>query len=119
MNLYETPRKGTSDPKGRGGNRRPRSKRTTNVMSYQGVDRGFILRFLNQGTKERCIEHLTEIKRASGGSKFRWSNDNGEYGKRGKITARNWFRGASLRELEIISYDIQHIIDEVINEEFV
>lgn len=45
--LYEPPRRGTSDPKGRGGNRALRSARTEQLMSYQGADRGFILRFLN------------------------------------------------------------------------
>lgn len=87
-------------------------------MSYQGVDRGFVLRFLNQGTKDRNIEHLVRIKRADGTSKSRWSNDNGMYGNRGAIAPRNWFRGASLREFQTVSGEMQTLIDKIINEEF-
>ncbi len=112
---YEPPR----HPSVRGGNRRPQSVRTRKVMSYQGIDRGFILRFLNQGTKNRNIEHLVQIKRADGTSKFRWGNDNGRYGNRGAIAARNWFQGASLAELQSVSHQMQTLIDDIINEEFV
>lgn len=106
-------------PSVRGGNRRPQSVRTRKVMSYQGIDRGFILRFLNQGTKDRNIEHLVQIRRADGTSKFRWGNDNGRYGNRGSIAARNWFKGASLAELQSVSHQMQTLIDDIINEEFV
>lgn len=37
----------------RGGNRMPRSRRTEDLLTYQGSDRGFILRFLNAGTSDR------------------------------------------------------------------
>ena len=113
---YEPPRTGTKDPYGRGGNRRPQSKRTKDVMSYEGPDRGFILRFLNQGTKERNIQHLVEIKRPSGGSKFKLSSDGGRYGKRGSITARNWFGPASLRELEDAAHSVESYINDIIEE---
>ena len=49
--LYEPPRK--LQPKQRGGNRRTRGDRTTELMSYFGKDRGFVLRFLNAGTRVR------------------------------------------------------------------
>lgn len=114
-NFYAPPRKGTSDPKGRGGNRRLRSVRTEQVMSYQGIDRGFILRFLNQGTKERNIQHFVETKRADGTSKFKWGSDGGKYGKRGKIAARNWFGNASLRELEIHASNLDAMIDDIVS----
>jgi len=106
-------------PSVRGGNRRPQSGRTRQIMSYQGIDRGFILRFLNQGTKDRNIGHQVEIKLAGGGSKFKWGNDNGRYGNRGAIKARNWFQGASLAELQSVSHQMQTLIDDIINEEFV
>lgn len=111
---YEPPR----HPSVRGGNRRPQSERTRKLMSYQGIDRGFILRFLNQGTKDRNIQHLKEIKRADGSSKFRWSNDNGRYGNRGAIAPRKWFQGASLAELQSVSHEMQALIDKIINDEF-
>jgi len=112
--FYAPPRKGTSDPRGRGGNRRPRSQRTIDVMSYQGVDRGFILRFLNQGTAKRNITHLTEVKRSSGSSKFRFTSDGGKYGNRGSIAARNWFGNASLRELERQASNLDAMIDNIL-----
>ena len=92
--LYEPPRKGL--PK-RGGNRMPRTKRTEQMMSYQGQDRGFVLRFLNQGTTTRTSYG----------------------GNRGAISARNWFGSASQRELNHAAEKLQAIIDRIINDEFV
>lgn len=101
-------------PSLRGGNRRAQSMRTRKVMSYEGPDRGFILRFLNQGTQNRNITHLVETKRADGTSKFKWSSDGGKYGNRGRITARNWFGNASLRELEKASLELDTTIDMIL-----
>ena len=91
--LYEPQRKGL--PK-RGGNRMKRSERTTQLMSYQGKDRGFILRFLNGGTTDRISYG----------------------GNRGSIPARHWFGGASQKQLEIAAKKLQDIIDRVINDKF-
>ena len=90
---YEPQRKGLPV---RGGNRRPRSKRTEELMSYEGKDRGFILRFLNQGTTDR-----TSLG-----------------GNRGSIKARNWFGPKSQAELQNAAANLQTIIDRVINDEF-
>ena len=95
MKLYEPPRKQREGQ--RGGNRMLRGKRTEQLMSYQGKDRGFILRFLNAGTDNRTSYG----------------------GNRGAISARNWFGGASQKELERVAEKIQELIDKVINEEFV
>ena len=104
----------TRHPSPRGGNRRPQSMRTRKVMSYEGADRGFILRFLNQGTTQRNITHLTEIKRADGTSKFRFTSNGGKYGYRGAIAARNWFGPRSLQELERAATNIDKMIDDII-----
>ena len=110
-NSYEPPR--TLRPGQRGGNRRPRSSRTNTVMHYAGEDRQFILRFVDSGTKQRAIERLTEIKRASGGSKFVWRQDASKYGNRGSIAARNIFKtGASPRLVRATEY-----LADLINEE--
>lgn len=93
--LYEPQR--TLDPSKRGGNRRPRGKRTEHLMSYQGKDRGFILRFLNAGTAERETR----------------------FGNRGAISARNWFGSASQQEMNMAADKLQVIIDRIINDEFV
>lgn len=107
---YEPPRK--LRPGQRGGNRRPRSKRTDNVMHYVGEDREFILRFVNSGTKQRAIERLMEFKRASGGSKFKWVQDASQYGNRGQIAPRNFFGSLGQPELERAAANLGRIIDE-------
>lgn len=117
MSLYEPQRKGTSDPKGRGGNRVTRTKRTEDIMSYQGKDRGFILRFLNQGTADRAIHQMGNRALRTGGVSILATKSLG--GNRGSISARNWFGGASQKELEKIADRIQEIIVKVIKEEFV
>jgi hypothetical protein len=114
MSLYEPPRKGL--PK-RGGNRVLRSKRTTDIMSYQGKDRGFILRFLNQGTGDRAIHTMGGNALRTGSVSIIKTKSLG--GNRGNISAKNWFGGASHKELEKVAQQIQEIIDKVINEEFV
>lgn len=78
--------------KGRGGNRLTRSKRTEEIMSYYGDDRGFILRFLNAGTQVRSSR----------------------YGNRGSIAARNWFPGASQKQMEVASQQLTELIEKEI-----
>lgn len=67
----------------RGGNRVPRSGRTSQVMRYAGPDRGFVVRFLNAGTGERTAG--TRGGRLSG--------------NRGSIAAGNFFRGIGDRAM--------------------
>lgn len=85
---YQPPR--TLQPHQRGGNRRLRGERTKQLMSYAGADRGFVLRFLNSGTKTRYAGYgrngRTERQREAFISRI-----NG-MGHRGYIAARNWFR---------------------------
>ena len=109
-NNYEPPR--ILRPGQRGGNRRPRSVRTNTVMHYSGEDRGFILRFVNSGTKQRAIERMMEFKKAGGGSKFKWVSDASQYGNRGSISARGFFRsGAEPRLQRAVEY-LADLIDE-------
>jgi len=112
MRLYEPPR--TLDPSKRGGNRRQRSQRTTDLMSYQGTDRGFILRFLNAGAQDRNIAF-----KANGSRKVdRW-NKHPNTGYRGAIAPRNWFGNASLMEMRSVAGEMQTLIDKIIKEEFI
>ena len=109
-NNYEPPR--TLRPGQRGGNRRPRSVRTNDVMHYAGEDRGFILRFVDSGTKQRAIERQMEFKLAGGGSRFKWVQDASQYGNRGSISARGFFRsGAEPRLRYAVAY-LADLIDE-------
>ena len=91
---YEPPRKGVS---GRGGNRRSRSERTRKVMGYEALDRGFILRWINDGmtkTRPRTINfEYNENRKVD-----KW-NKHPNTGNRGSIAARHFFRGAGERAL--------------------
>ena len=90
MRLYEPPR--TLKEGQRGGNRRRRTQRTTDLMSYEGKDRGFILRFLNAGTDTRRTR----------------------YGNRGAIAPRNWFGPASQHQLENAANNLDKMINDII-----
>lgn len=85
--LYEPPKK--LKPGQWGGNRRKRSERTRRVMSYGPLDRGFILRYLNNGTGIRTTV----------------------YGNRGSIKARNFFKGASKAAIMQAADNLSEIID--------
>lgn len=89
---YEPPR----HPSRRGGNRMSQSEATHRRMSYQGTDRGFILRFLNAGTNER----------------------ESSIGNRGSISTRPWFGPRSQQEMDAASAKLQQLIDDIINEKF-
>lgn len=101
MSLYAPPRKGTKDPFGRGGNRVPRSQRTEQVMSYQGADRAFILRFLNAGTDVRTA--------GSRGGRLS--------GNRGRIKARNFFSNSSHTAMQKAADELSKLIDELVRKE--
>ena len=110
---YEPPR--TLRPGQRGGNRRKRTSR--NLNKYEGVDRGFILRWLNNGmtkTNPRLVKFTQNDRR-----KVDRYNQHPNTGNRGAIAARNWFKDASLRELQKIAGEMEEIIDKIIKDEFV
>ena len=98
-------------PSHRGGNRMAQSGRTRKMMSYQGSERGFILRFLNQGTDVRYTggrNGRTESER------FRFIESHGGRGHRGSIAARNWFGPRSQAELENAAANLDKMIDEIV-----
>ena len=111
-NSYEPPRKLT--PGQRGGNRRKRSERTKQIMSYAPLDRGFILRFVNSGTKTRVIGFRNTIK----GNRARYdklvnrihSGEKSRTGNRGSIAARNWFMQSAESALGNAAANIAEII---------
>lgn len=85
----------------RGGNRVPRSSRTQQVMDYVGMDRAFILRFLNSGTSQRT----------AGSRSGRLS------GNRGSIAPRNFWSGSSRQAMEKGAEKLARLIDEMITKE--
>ena len=100
---YEPPRKGL--PK-RGGNRRPRSPRTARIMSYAALDRGFILRWLNEGANDRSIKFKSNENRKAD----KW-NKHPNTGNRGSIAARHWFKGAATSALRQATDNLANLID--------
>lgn len=68
---------------GASGSRRNRnvSARTIQIRSYTGMDRAFILRWLNEGTDVRTTEMPDVVGRGSGST----------YGRRGAIAPRSFF----------------------------
>lgn len=92
---YVRPRKERPEH-ARGGNRRNRSARTMQIDSYEGVDRGFILRFLNAGTVMRETR----------------------YGNRDSITARHWFGVSSLYQMDAAAEKVATEIEAMIQQEF-
>lgn len=90
---YQRPRKLDSNPHQVGGNRIQRNANTKRMDAYGGHDRGMILRWLNAGTKPR----------------------ESKYGVRGQIAPNNWFDGASVKELQIASQNLEEIIENELN----
>jgi hypothetical protein len=80
----------------RGGNRRKRSERTMQIDSYEGADRGFILRFQNAGTVERETR----------------------YGKRGSLRARHWFGISSAFQMDAAASRVAEEIEKLLQQEF-
>jgi hypothetical protein len=120
MGAYTSPR--TLEPGQRGGNRRSRSERTAVLQSYQGSDRGFILRFLNAGTQERSIQfhfdkHRPDVQRGSRGGDVKKYGTTTNTGARGHIEARNWFAKNSIVAMEGAAAVLEELIDELIEKE--
>lgn len=105
----------------RGGNRKLRSERTKNMEAYYGSDRGFILRFLNQGTDERYVDFMPDsgrehVHRGSQGGNLRKYGKTINTGRRGRIAARNWFGPRSQKEMQHASEVLTQYIDQLIKD---
>lgn len=110
LQYYEPPR----HPSHIGGNRMKQSERTHTIMSYQGMDRGFILRFLNQGTRVRYALYGRNETRHESYDAFQLRI--GGKGHRKKIEGKNWFGPASQMELQNAAANIDKMLDEIIKD---
>ena len=120
FSAYEPPR--TLRPGQRGGNRRPRSPRTWDLIHYAGPDRGFVLRFINSGVGDRGIkfqynEAREHVHRGSQGGNLKKYGKTINTGRRGNIAARNWFGNRSHQEMRKASENLTRLIDELIKEQ--
>ena len=118
---YEPPR--TLKAGQRGGNRRPRSQRTDDLMHYAGPDRGFILRFLNAGTQGRAInfkydESREHVKRGSQGGNLKKYGKTINTGRRGNIAPRNFFGQLAPSAMNKAADQLTKLIDDMIKQEF-
>ena len=79
---------------------RGRLERTEQLMGYQGSDRGFILRFVNAGTKERVATHMNgnRIKRSEKIKSRTYIS--GKIGGRGQLLGKNFFGKYSREAIE-------------------
>ena len=111
--VRQVERKGTSDPKGRGGNRRKRNFITIRMHGYEGKARGMILRWLNNGVNDRSIK----FKERMGRKADKW-NHNPNTGNRGSIAARNFFEPMASAALNVVSQHLAQIIEEEIERQF-
>lgn len=91
-------------PGQRGGNRRKRISR--DLGKYDALDRGFILRWVNDGTKHRTIQFTENEKRKAD----KW-NKHPNTGSRGAIAARHFFRRAAGRQLVQAADNLANLID--------
>lgn len=112
-NAYKPPR--TLTPGKRGGNRRKVSERTRQINNYAPIDRGFILRFVNSGTKTRVIGFRNSVKanRSLYDSRIRRINrgEKASTGNRGSIAARNWFLQSAESALGTAAQNIAELIE--------
>ena len=93
INPYQTPRRSQGNK--RGGNRMLRSGRTQQILDYAPQDRGFILRFVDSGTKQRFVGFRNERKANRNRyieTKQRWDAGGTRTGNRGAIAARGFFQ---------------------------
>lgn len=106
-NAYKEPRKGST---GRGGNRRVRT--SLDRGKYAPLDRGFILRWINQGVGERSIQNFrVDSRREDWPSVPKW-NKHINTGYRSNIAPRNFFRPLSNRALGIMRDNLAQAIEE-------
>lgn len=120
FSAYEPPR--TLNPGQRGGNRRPRSQRSWDLIHYAGPDRAFVLRFLNAGAQRRSIEFNYDearehVHRGSQGGNIKKYGKTINTGYRGNIKPRNFFEPASHQALRKAADQLSHLIDDLIKQE--
>ena len=118
---YEPPR--TLRTGQRGGNRRPRSQRTSDLIHYAGPDRGFVLRFLNAGTQGRAIdfkydEAREHVHRGSRGGNIKKYGETINTGSRGNIKPRNFFGQLAPSAMNKAAAELEKLIDDMISKEF-
>lgn len=121
VNAYQTPR--AAKRFGRGGNRRPRSARTQQILNYPPFDRDWILHIVNSGTKQRFVGFRNEQKSNKNrylDTRRRWAAGGTHTGNRGAIAARDFFgrlgdnamRMAAERLAQMVKTELEDILNK-------
>lgn len=99
------------------GGSRGRLSRTTDILSYRGVDRSFILRFIDSGTDERKASYMNghRIMRENINER---PKRNGGYmtnviGARGRITARGFFGPAAQKAIANAAKEMSVLLEQL------
>ena len=111
-NSYRTPK--TSRGKKRGGNRMSRSVRTQQILDYSGLDREFIMRFVDSGTKQRFVGFRNAMSSNHNRylqTKDRWDAGKTRTGNRGAIAARGFFARYGERAMEMAADKLTVLIE--------
>lgn len=102
---------------GRGGNtgvsRRGRMARTEQIMSYDGKDRQFILRFVSSGTKPRVTTHMNghTILRTEKVKGYTYKS--GKIGGRGAILGTDFFGPAAQAAIEKAGKELAVLFEQI------
>jgi hypothetical protein len=112
---YRPPR--TLRPGQRGGNRRPKNPNKLDRDKYDALDRGFIMRWLNNGVSGRAIEFKEDearehVHRGSRGGNIEKYGKTINTGFRGSIAPRNFFRTLGDRALGRMRDNLATAIEE-------
>ena len=111
-NSYCTPK--TSRGTKRGGNRMVRSPRTQQILDYSGLDREFIMRFVDSGTKQRFVGFRNAMSSNHNRylqTKDRWDAGVNRTGNRGAIAARGFFARYGERAMELAADRLAGLIE--------
>lgn len=112
-NPVRTPKKDRGTK--RGGNRMPRSRRTQQILDYTGLDRQFIYRFVDSGTRQRFVGFRNAQKSLQGKyleTKQHWDAGGTGGGNRGAIAARGFFARYGERAMEIAADRLAELIEK-------
>ena len=119
VSSYEAPRKVYPGMPGyRGGNRRLRSQRTQDILSYGPVDRQFILRFVNSGTHPRYANGRNGKWNKRGDNRTFFKLQSEGTGYRGSIAPRNFFATSGEREMQQAVQNLSQMINQEFNKLF-
>ena len=99
------------------GGSRGRLSRTTDILSYRGVDRSFILRFLDSGTNDRRATYMNghRIMRENINErpKRRGGYMTNIIGARGRITARGFFGPAAQKAIANAAKEMTVLLEQL------